>query len=52
VGDMKCAKELDVVAVGMTTGISSPEELTRAGATYLVSSFTELLTVIRKLTER
>jgi len=52
VGDMKCAKELDVVAVGMTTGISSPEELTRAGATYLVSSFTELLTIIRKLTER
>jgi len=51
-GDMKCAKELGVVAVGMTTGISSPEELTRAGATYLVSSFTELLTLIQKLTER
>jgi len=51
VGDMKCAKELNVVAVGMTAGISSPEELNRAGATYLVSSFAELLTLIRKLAE-
>ena len=48
-GDMKCARELNVIAVGMTTGISSPEELTRAGATYLISSFTNLLTLIRQL---
>ncbi|MFQ6080916.1 MAG: HAD family hydrolase [Candidatus Bathyarchaeia archaeon] len=49
VGDMKCARGLDVIAVGVTTGLSSPEELTRAGATYLISSFTDLITLVRRL---
>ena len=49
VGDMRCAQGLDVIAVGVTTGVSSPEELTRAGATYLISSFTDLLTLVQRL---
>jgi len=49
IGDMKCASGLNVMAVGFTSGISSPEELTRAGATFLISSFTDLLTLIQKL---
>ena len=49
VGDMRCAQELNVIAVGVTTGFSSPEELTRAGATYLISSFTDLVTLVQGL---
>jgi HAD superfamily hydrolase (TIGR01549 family) len=42
VRDMECARELKVIAVGMPTGVSSEEELTRSGANYLVTSLTEL----------
>lgn len=49
VGDMRCAQELNAIAVGATTGVSSPEELTRSGATYLISSFANLLALIRQL---
>jgi len=49
VGDMRCAQGLNVIAVGVTTGISSPEELTLAGATYLISSFTDLITLVQQL---
>lgn len=47
--DMKCARGLNVIAVGVTTGVSSPEELTRAGATYLISSFTDLIALVQRL---
>ncbi|MFB0501215.1 MAG: HAD family hydrolase [Candidatus Bathyarchaeia archaeon] len=47
--DMSCAKKLNVVAVGVATGISSPKELMRAGATYLISSLTDIPTLIRQL---
>ena len=49
VGDMRCAQGLNVIAVGVTTGVSSPEELTRAGATYLISSFTDVITLVQQL---
>ena len=49
VGDMRCAQGLNIIAVGVTTGVSSPEELTRAGATYLISSFTDLITLVQRL---
>ncbi len=48
--DMMCASELDVVAVGVPTGISSPKELMRAGATYLISSLADVPTLIQQLT--
>jgi len=46
--DMKSAKELNVFAVGVTYGVSTPEELTRAGANCLVSSPTDLITVLEE----
>jgi len=48
VWDMKSAQELRVVAVGVPTGVSTPEELSRAGATYLVSAV-DLPTLIKQL---
>jgi len=50
VWDMKSARELRVVAVGVSTGISTLEELSRAGATYLISAV-DLPTLIRQLNE-
>jgi len=49
VWDIKSAQELHVFAVGATSGVSSPEELARAGANCLISSPTDLITLIEKL---
>ena len=49
VNDMTCARGLGAIAVGVTTGISSPEDLTRAGASYLASSFTDLPALLQQL---
>jgi len=49
VWDMKTATELHVFAVGASTGVSSPEELTRAGANCLISSPTDLIALIEEL---
>jgi HAD superfamily hydrolase (TIGR01549 family) len=38
VKDMACANSLNVVAVGVTTGLSSKKELTISGAHYIASS--------------
>jgi len=46
--DVKSAQELRVIAVGVPTGVSQPEELSRAGATYLISAV-DLPTLIRQL---
>jgi len=50
--DMRCAHELNIIGVGITTGISSPKELTHAGASYLISSFTEIPRLIQQLNEQ
>ena len=47
--DVRCAKELGAVAVGITTGRSSEEELRRAGADYIISSLVELLPLLAQL---
>jgi len=47
--DMKCARKLNILAVGVTTGISSPEALTRAGADYLASSSADIPTLVEQL---
>jgi phosphoglycolate phosphatase len=44
--DMKCARELKAIAVGLPVGFSSPKELINAGANYLVTSITDLPTLI------
>lgn len=49
VWDMKSAQELGAFAVGTITGVSSPEELTRAGANCLISSLTDLIVLVEKL---
>ena len=48
--DMECARQLKVLAVGVTTGFSSIEELTRAGADYLASSSTDIPGLVQHLT--
>lgn len=47
--DMRCAWELNVVAVGVVTGISSSKDLMNAGATYLASSLADLPALIQQL---
>ncbi|MCK5563476.1 HAD family hydrolase, partial [Candidatus Bathyarchaeota archaeon] len=47
--DMECAQELNVIAVGVETGISSPKELISAGAAHLISSAIHLPDLIRQL---
>jgi HAD superfamily hydrolase (TIGR01549 family) len=49
--DMTCAKGLRVTAIGITSRVSS-EELTRAGATHIISSFIELPNIIEQLGEK
>jgi HAD superfamily hydrolase (TIGR01549 family) len=50
--DMECARRLKVLAVGVTTGFSSIEELTRAGADYLASSSSDILSLLQKLNRK
>ncbi|RLI42147.1 hypothetical protein DRO69_10720 [Candidatus Bathyarchaeota archaeon] len=50
--DMRCAHELNVIAVGVTTGISSPKELISAGATHLISSAIHIPDLIHQLNEQ
>lgn len=47
--DMECARQLRVLAVGVTTGISSIEELSRTGAQYLTSSANDVPTLVQQL---
>ena len=47
--DMRCATRLKVPAVGVVTGISTPEELIDAGASYLASSSAEIPSLVRQL---
>jgi phosphoglycolate phosphatase len=45
-GDMKCARELKAIAVALPTGVSNPKELITSGANYLITSITDLPTLI------
>lgn len=51
VSDMKCARELKAVAVGLPTGFSSLKELITSGANYIVTSITDLLVLINEVSE-
>jgi HAD superfamily hydrolase (TIGR01549 family) len=44
--DMQCASELKVIAVGLTSQVSSEKELTAYGANYLITSVADLPTLI------
>ena len=47
--DMKSARELEAVAVGLPTGVSSVEQLMGAGADYVVSSMRDLPVLVAQL---
>lgn len=49
VNDMKCAKKLGAIAVGLATGVSSETELLKAGADLLINSITELPVTIERI---
>lgn len=49
VSDVKSAQEVKVVSIGAPAGVSTPEELARAGATCLITSLTDLPTLIDEL---
>ncbi|MGB8779075.1 MAG: HAD family hydrolase [Candidatus Bathyarchaeia archaeon] len=40
--DMQCARELNVIAVGLPTGVSSEKELIASGASYFIASIRDL----------
>ncbi len=49
--DMQSAKELKAVAVGLPTGISTMEQLMNNGENYIITSLTDLPTLIKKINE-
>jgi phosphoglycolate phosphatase len=49
VKDIECAIQLNVLAVGVTTGLSSIEELTCSGAHYIASSANDIPILIQQL---
>jgi len=42
VSDMKCAKDVGALAVGISSGVSNPKELINSGANYMITSITDL----------
>ncbi len=42
VSDIKVAKELNALAIGLTTGVSTQDQLAREGANYVITSITDL----------
>lgn len=49
--DMKCARDLGAVAVGISTGISTPKEMAGAGANYIITAITELPLLVRRIND-
>jgi len=47
--DMQSAKELKAVAVGLPTGVSTMEQLKNNGANYIITSLTDLPTLIKEI---
>lgn len=46
--DVKSAQQLNAIPIAVTYGISSPEKLTQAGARHLVTSPSDILTIVEK----
>jgi HAD superfamily hydrolase (TIGR01549 family) len=47
--DMLCARELKAIAVGLSTGVSTIEQLKSTGANYIVTSITDLPVLVEKI---
>ncbi len=50
--DMRCATRLKVLAVGVITGISTPEKLIAAGASYLASASAEIPVLVEQIKKK
>ncbi|HVP41249.1 MAG TPA: HAD family hydrolase [Candidatus Krumholzibacteriaceae bacterium] len=51
ISDMKSAQELKAKGIGIPTGVATREALTRAGATCLITSLTDLPTLVNQLNQ-
>jgi HAD superfamily hydrolase (TIGR01509 family) len=49
IADVKAAQESKAVAVGIPTGYNSPQQLTTAGANYLITALTDLPVLIEEI---
>lgn len=49
VSDMGSARELKAIAVGLPTGVSSPKELVDSGASYLITSITDIPRLVERI---
>lgn len=49
--DMESSKELKTIAVGLSTGISTKEQLSAGGANYIITALTDLPVLIKKINE-
>ncbi len=47
--DMRCARELGVIAVGLPTGTNSEKELTDSGANYIATSTNDLPALVQTI---
>lgn len=47
--DMRCASSMNVIAVGLLSGISSEDKLVSSGANYLITSITDLPPLVRDI---
>jgi HAD superfamily hydrolase (TIGR01549 family) len=47
--DMESAKEIKAVAIGLTTGVSTKEQLTSHGANYIITSLSDLPLLIKEI---
>jgi HAD superfamily hydrolase (TIGR01509 family) len=47
--DMRCARDVGTVAVGLPTGISTQQELANAGANYFLTSITDLPSLVEEM---
>jgi len=47
--DMLCARDLKAIAVGLSTGVSTIEQLKSTGANYIVTSITDLPVLVEKI---
>ena len=47
--DMQSAKEIKAVAVGLTTGFSTTEQLMSNGANFIVTRLADLPTLIKEI---
>jgi HAD superfamily hydrolase (TIGR01509 family) len=47
--DMRCAKELKVIAVGLPTGVSTAEDLINSGADYFITIPTEVPILVENI---